>query len=293
MSDFYITLLTADIPDPIPPQSVLVTEYGLNSCYLYTSATDPLPDWPVGTSILAAWEDTGLQTGETYDTQDPPQVVGSPTYPIQSDYWDFVRPLGNEVGRATGPLRTLRWQGHPEVRFAITDTSEYPSTNEPFGLEIQRQDYGSTALPWDIATVYATGDFATSGGMWRSLQDGNVGNTPFGGSPFWEFINQSGFWGWVVFMLSDDPNRAINARAIGIYTDPECTIFQYTTGAFINDNKYGDVFYTECPPGNRVSTNAQVNFALLLGAAQEGWMNLPEGGDGETNDSLYWAADQP
>jgi hypothetical protein len=129
--------------------------------------------------------------------------------------------------------------------------------------------------------------------MWRSLQDVNIGNTPFGGSPFWEFINQSGFWGWVVFMVSDDPNRDINARAIGIYTDPACTIFEYTTGSFINDGKYGDVFYTECPAGNRVSTNAQVNFALLLGSAQEGWMNLPEGGDGEINDSLYWASDMP
>jgi hypothetical protein len=297
--DFTVVLPIADAVwddlNPLPSQTVKITDNGILIAYQHTTDGDPLLGWPVSTVVFAGWDnnqvagDLTLQVGETFDALG--DVIGTPTYPINADYWIWVNPLGNTVdGRATGMLRVVRWQGHAEVKAAVTDVSEYPATNEPFTLEIIRQDYGSEALPWDNATVYATGEYATSGGMWVSLQDGNVGNTPFGGSPFWEFINQSGFWGWVVQVISNDPLRDIQARAVGIYTDPECTIFQYTTGAFINDGKYGDVFYTECPPGNRVSTNAQVNFALLLGAAQEGWMNLPEGGDGETQDNLYWAA---
>jgi hypothetical protein len=92
-------------------------------------------------------------------------------------------------------------------------------------------------------------------------------------------------------MLSDDPLRDITARAIGIYTDPEATIFQYTTGAFINDGKYGDVFYTECPPGNRLATADPIYFALLLGAAQEGIFQLDALADGAEATALFWSAD--
>jgi hypothetical protein len=299
--DYAIILPIADAVwddlNPQPTQSVKMTDDGTDVAYLATSDGDPLPDWPVSAAIWGAWDrtqvkDNGyLQFGETYDT-DGITVLGTPTFPINPLYWDWVNTLGNAAGRATNTLRVVRWQGAPAKKQAVTDTSEYPATDSPFTLEIQRQDYGSTAQPWDNSEIYSTGEFVTSGGMWKSLQDNNQGNTPFGGSPFWEFINQSGFWGWVVFMVSADPLRDIAARAVGIYTDPECTIFQYTTGAFINDGKYGDRFYTECPPGNRLATSAQVNFALLLGSAQEGWMNLPEGGDGEINVSLYWAADQ-
>jgi hypothetical protein len=301
MTDFYIELLASEDDlfdpetDPRPSPAVLVAEYndGFDQrCYLYTSDdADPLPDWPASAAVLAAWSLTGLQFGETYNDDEPPLVIGSPVFPIQQNYWDYVRPLGNDAGRATGPLRTLRWAGHPEVRYAVGDASEYPIADAPFTLEIIRQDYGSDALPWDNGTTYAAGDFATSGGMWLSLQDGNVGNTPFGGSPFWEFINQSGPWGWVVKMLSDDPGRDITARAIGVYSDPEATAFLFTTGAFINDGKYGDVYYTECPPGNRDTDPDPVYFALLLGAAQEGIFQLDAPDEGAEATALFWAAD--
>ena len=293
MTDFYITIdiVTDDLFDednPRPGQSVLVLEYDDKRCYLYSA--DDVSAWPP-VVILAAWEQSGLQTGQTYDNSEPPEVIGSPTHPIHADYWNFVRPLGNGVeGRATGPLRTKRWQGHPEARYAIEDVSEYPAVDAPFQLKITRDDYGSEALPWDNGTTYALGDFATSGGMWQSLQDNNTGNTPFGGSPFWEFINQPGVWGWTVEMISNDPLRDITARAIGVYSDPECTSYLYTTGAFIQDGSHDNNFYTECPIGQRQATDAQVNFALLLGSAQEGWFNLPEGGgDAE---ALFWNSGQ-
>ncbi|GAF87580.1 unnamed protein product, partial [marine sediment metagenome] len=50
-------------------------------------------------------------------------------------------------------------------------------------------------------------------------------------------------------------------------------------------------FETYCPPGQVVATDAQVNFALLLGSAQEGFFNLPEGGGDAV--SLFWSHDQP
>jgi hypothetical protein len=120
MPDFYIEIESSvddlfDEVNPRPSPSVLVAEYGTDRCYLYTGAD--ISAWPVSASVLAAFDrDTGLQAGESYDGAG--DVQGTPTYPIQAAYWSSVRPLGNEAGRATGPLRTLRWQGMPEERYA-------------------------------------------------------------------------------------------------------------------------------------------------------------------------------
>ncbi len=281
-----------DLPNyfPVPQQSTLIAVDGLDEAYLVGSAG--FTDWDLIGTIVGSWDsETSLQEGQSWDEQDPPQVVGTPTHPVTADYATWIRPLGNDAGRATSILDSVRWAGHAEAKY-LQDNQRYTDADSPFTLEITRQDYGSTALPWDTNTVYAAGDFATSGGMWVSLQDNNQGNTPFGGSPFWEFINQSGPWGWVVKMLSDDPARDITARAIGQYSDPEATAFLFTTGAFINDGKYGDVFYTECPPGNRDTNPDPVYFALLLGAAQEGIFQLDTPEDGSEATALFWSADQ-
>ena len=300
--DRIYSILTADAqwqndPDlpgynPQPPQSVQIATNATESAYLVGEGG--FTDWDALTStIVGSWDSsTGLQEGESYDSNEPPNVIGTPTHPVTADYATWVRPLGNDAGYATGILDSTRWAGHSEPKFLFED-NRYTPTDSPFTLEIIRQDYGSTALPWDTNTVYATGEFATSGGMWVSLQDGNQGNTPFGGSPFWEFINQSGPWGWRVEVLSDDPQRDITARAIGVYSDPAATSFLFTTGAFINDGKYGDVFYTECPPGNRSANPDPVYFALLLGSAQEGIFQLDTPEDGSEATALFWSADAP
>ncbi len=275
------------LPQPRPSFRMKQWNDGADQeAYNYASEeVDPLPFWPAGTSIIGAWDAAnGLQLGQTFVGD---VVFGAPTYPFTSDYY-IIRPLGNAAGKATGPLDSARWQGHAEQKYLDND-NRYLPTDSPFTLQIERQDFGSNAQPWDNATVYATGDFATSGGMWQSLQDGNVGNTPFGGSPFWEFINQSGPWGWKVTMISSDPLRDITARAIGQYTDAACTLFEFTTGAFIQDGGMGP-FFTECPPGNRAANNDQVNFALLLGAAQEGFFNLRAGSD--DTEAEFWSHDQ-
>jgi hypothetical protein len=299
MTDFCIKTPAQvwDDLNPQPAQSVLITEWNDGAdqqAYQYTTEdADPLPSWPVGSTVLGGWNDyDGLQYGETYDV-DGTTVIGTPAYPIQQDYWDHVNILGNRSGEATGVLRIVKWQGHSEEKYAVTDVSEYPAADAPFQLEIIRQDYGSDAQAWDAGTTYSEGDFATSGGMWRSLQDNNLNNTPFGGSPFWEFINQSGPWGWVVIMISDDPLRDITARAISQHSATPCNDgnFLFTTGAFVQDGSYDNRYYTECPPGNRDTVLQDVNFALRLGAAYEGWFVLPE--SGEDVDGYFWSADAP
>lgn len=286
-------ILTADPQwdelNPQPPQSVQIASNATESAYLVGSGG--FADWDALTSTLVgSWDSTtGLQEGESYDESEPPVVVGTPTYPVTADYADWIRPLGNDAGRATGILDSTRWQGHVEQKFLFED-NRYPPTDYPFTLEIYRENIGVDAPVWDNATQYFTGDYVQSplGTTWRAIQD-NFNQTPFGGSPFWEFINTPG-WGWSVVMLSADPERDITARGIGVYSDPECTAFLYTTGAFVQDGSHGNNYYTECPVGQRTPTPNQVNFALLLGAAQEGYFNLPEGGENVM--ALFWKSDQ-
>ena len=278
-----------DLPNynPLPPQSVQIAVDGTDEAYLV--GPQGFADWDaLPSTLVGSWnQTTGLQEGQNYDT-DGTTVIGTPTYPVTADYAGWIRPLGNEAGRATGLLDSPRWQGHVEQKF-LQDDNRYPSTNTPFSLEIYRENIGVGASAWDSVTQFFTGDYATNGGStWRALQD-SLNQTPFGGSTFWEFVNTPG-WGWSVEMLSADPLRDITARAISVYSDPECTLFLYTTGAFVQDGSHGNNFYTQCPVGQRTPTAAQVNFALLLGAAQEGFMNIPEGT--EALESLFWAADQ-
>ena len=292
MSDFILSIPVADLPAVNPQPAVLMAEYDDGTpkqAYLYTAAD--ISAWPVSAYVVGAWDrDTGLQTGQSYDV-DGITVIGTPTYPVASDYTQYVRPLGNEAGRATGLLDSMRWQGMPEQKF-LADANRYTPADSPFTLKITRIDNGSTALPWDSGTTYNTGDFAMSGpSLWKSLQDNNLNNTPFGGSPFWEFINQSGPWMWRVDMISDDPLRDITARAIGVYSDAAATSFLYTTGAFVDDGSGN--YYTETPPGNRTATPEPVYFALLLGAAQEGIFQLDALEDGADAQALFWSADQP
>ena len=103
--------------------------------------------------------------------------------------------------------------------------------------------------------------------------------------------------GWKCTMLSEDPHRDITARAIGIYSDPECTQYLYTTGAFImtdipaGEDEEGNPVYiqrpqTVCPPGQLKATREPVYFALLLGSLQEGKMALPAEQDSITRN--FW-----
>ena len=274
--------------NPQPAQSVLMDAYndGIDK-QAYLVANYNAPDWPISTYIVGAWDrSTGLQEGQSYDI-DGTTVIGTPTHPLQSDYFDYIRPLGNnDNGSATGELDSMRWQGAPEQKYA-QDDNRYPASNRPFDLLITRQAVGVGALPWDSGTTYNTGDFAESAGsVWESSQDNNLNNTPFGGSPFWDLVSAPG-WGWRVDMISDDPLRDITVRAIGVYSDPECTQYLYTTGAFIDDGSGN--YFTECPAGQRTGTPDPVYFALLWASVQEGFFQLIDEADGAEGEALFWS----
>lgn len=251
MNDFIVKIPSStddlfDDENPRPSPSVLVNEYDDEGtptrAYLY-SGDDPA-SWGGDAGLVGAWDaSTGLQAGQSYDENG--DIVGTPTYVVDADYWEKIRPLGNNEGRATGHLDSLRWAGHSEAKFLQND-SRYKDDEAPFALKISRVEITAP--------------------------------DPFPG------------WGWVVEMLSDDPMRDITARAVGIYSDPECTAYLYTTGAFVQDGSHDNNFYTECPAGQRTVNPEQVNFALLLGSVQEGFFNLPEGG-GDT-EALFWSKDQ-
>lgn len=91
--------------------------------------------------------------------------------------------------------------------------------------------------------------------------------------------------GWKVTMISDDPERDITARAIGIYDSNGN--YLYTTGAFVPD---GLTYSTVCPVGQRTADEQQINFKLLLGSAPEGAWTLPVGKEDDTRQ--FWEGDQ-
>ena len=245
MIDRIYKILTASVPPILPPQSVQIASNASESAYLVGSGG--FAAWEALTStMVGSWDsETGLQEGQTYSADSPSGIVGTPTHPVTADYADWIRPLGNDAGRATGLLDAMRWQGHAEEKY-LQDDKRYPDTNAPFTLRLE-----------------------------RVLHPGGEPEYPVAG------------WGWTVTMVSADPVRDITARGIGIYSDPECTAFLYTTGSFnLEDGEYK----THCPPGQVQPTDAQVNFALLLGSAQEGFFNIPEGA-GEA-EALFWSKDQ-
>ena len=126
-------ILTASVPAPLPLESVLIATDATQSAFLVGELG--FTDWDAVGTLVGSWDTiTGLQEGQTYTAGLPP-VIGTPTFPVTADYATWIRPLGNEAGRATGQLDSTRWQGHVEQKFLDND-NRYPSTNTPFSLEI-------------------------------------------------------------------------------------------------------------------------------------------------------------
>ena len=96
--------------------------------------------------------------------------------------------------------------------------------------------------------------------------------------------------GWIATIEFADPNRPPDARAIGIY-DADWN-FIYTTGAFVLTDQ-GDgtsKWQTINPPGRVTATPEPIYYALLLGSAQEGRMDLQVDQAGRTD--YFWEFDQ-
>ncbi len=184
------------------------------------------------------------------------EQTGAPLIPVGDDYAEWINPFGNVDGKATGAPDSTRWQGHGEKKLYHYEVDE----TDPENVIITAQDSPDDNQAFSLLIER-------------------------------QFIEDDGFpdipHGWKVTMVSEDPNRDVTARGIGIYSDPEATQFLYTTGAFVPD---GETFSTVCPVGQRTADKVQINFALLLGSAQEGIWNLPIGTD--SGERRFWEKDQ-
>ena len=187
-----------DLPgfNPQPPQTAFIDTDATDTAYLVGSGG--FTDWDALTStIVGSWDSiTGLQEGQTFDSAEPPNVVGVPLHPVTADYTGWVRPLGNKAGRATGPLDSLRWQGGVEPKF-LQEDDRYTDSDDPFFLTITRDESGVYA-DWDGGTTYALNDKTMHNGTgWQPQQNGNTNREQgeAGSGPWW-LATEFGY-GWV------------------------------------------------------------------------------------------------
>lgn len=104
-------------------------------------------------------------------------------------------------------------------------------------------------------------------------------------------------WGFRVELAGKGYPRQPSARAIGSYTDPECTIFEWTTGAFQlgpsewqagEDGEPLEVWFTDSWDGARMEEKKDWHIAFLLGSAQEGHQTLPITANEKGVEYLFW-----
>lgn len=296
MTDFIIALPTADAiwteESPRPMPSDLMSEWtdGIDK-QAYLVPNFNAPDWPGSTYIVGAWNrQTGLQQGQSYDDQEPPNVIGTPDHALSSDYVDFIRPLGNDNRIATGVLDSLRGAGMPSQKF-LQDDSRYPATDNPFYIHIVRDDNRAGPL-WDPAVTYAANDQVVWDDKgWKSLGGDNLGNEPGVPPPKWEQIDSG--YGWTAIMDKQSTSRPpiVNYK-VGIYPDADMTPGTeiYFTGAF---NDIDGVWQSSAPAGQWTGSPGDVYFALIYspgGEAQEGILILLAGQDEIS--AQFWSHDQ-
>lgn len=159
-----------------------------------------------------------------------------------------IRPLGNEEGKATDQLNYQHFAGAARrvMNLAATDPVV--------------RAYPEDNLPFAIEVRH-------------KLFTGNA-------NPVWDG------WGWRAEIVGGAASRDPAARAIGIYSDPECLNYLYTTGAFTQQPSAWQtdaagvpliVWATEYNPGLLGYPNdipQDVHHACLLGSAQEGYATL-------------------
>jgi hypothetical protein len=242
MTDFIIQLPVANIPVELPTSAVEIGRYQTFAAYLW-NGTDPSV-WPTQKVVLGAWdESTGLQAGQSYAV-DGVTVVGTPSYPVNPNYWTYIRPLGNDGKVATDQLDSIRFAGHSEPKFAVDD-NRYPVVEQPFSIRMIRT---------------------------------KITNDGFGHIP----------WGWTAQVISADPLRDIQARAIAIYSDPAWQNYLYTTGAFTMNATSG-YYESVCPVGQRTASPTPIYYALLWGSLQEGTWQLTDLQEGAVQERMHWS----
>jgi hypothetical protein len=68
-----------------------------------------LATYPAGEiATQGAWHyDTGVQLGQDYNNSNPPQLVGTPTYPIPANAWETMPPLDGVPATSNADLRDI------------------------------------------------------------------------------------------------------------------------------------------------------------------------------------------
>ena len=101
--------------------------------------------------------------------------------------------------------------------------------------------------------------------------------------------------GWRAEILGGAASRDPSVRAMAVYSDPECTAYLYTTGAFqqgLSDWQVDDegeplsVWFSETPAGRNTAEPADWHMAVLFASLQEGYATL--GADDDRIQWLYW-----
>jgi hypothetical protein len=276
--------------NPQPSQSVLIATDATESAYLTGSGGFAEFDAIPSAYIVGSWDSsTALQEGQSWDESEPPEVIGTPTYPVTIDYTGWIRPLGNADGRATGALDSTRWAGHAEAKYLLLD-DRYTDTDDPFVLTITRSD--NTYPDWDAGTTYDTGDKVMHDGQgWAAQQTNNTGHEPGQpGSAAWWAVTASGY-GWIATMIepaaSQDPITGYNIR---VYPTAECVP---GTQIYTSGNFSGDPSTTESTSNHWTPTADAVHIALIFvggGNSQNGIITMDVGQDEVTAE--FWSHDQ-
>jgi hypothetical protein len=278
--------------NPKPSQSALIATDGTDDAYLVGSGGFAAWDALIPASIVGSWDSsTGLQEGESYDNNEPPNVIGTPTHPVTADYTGWIRVLGNNNRSATGVLDSTRWAGHAEAKYLLLD-HRYTDSDDPFTLTIERTD--NTYADWDAGTTYDTGDKVMHDGQgWASQQTNNTNHEPgqAGSGPWWA-VTASGY-GWLATMIEPSASQGpITGYNIRVYPTADCTPGTqiYTSGNFSNGS---GSFTTESTSNQWTPTADAVNIALIFvggGNSQNGIITMDVGQDEVTAE--FWSHDQ-
>lgn len=245
--------------------------------YYHIIKKTPGPVWPVGSApsdFIEADPGVYIHSSQSQypDVMNRPEMegaelVGTWIYDgarIVADVASYaaIRPFGNFQGEATGPLGYMEFAG---CRQRVLGDPE--ATYEPARL------YPASDIPFDAEARHKY--FSTPA-------------TP-----------SSTGWGFRYELIGKAETRDPSARAIGVYSDPECTQYLWTTGALqlgISEWQTDDlgnpieVWYTDSWDGDRPDDQKDWHIAMLLGSEQEGHQTLPIGSDGIRY--LFWEFDQ-
>ena len=223
--------------NPIPEQKNFFRRDDYDGKFLFLTPFDMLVQYPGGTQI-GEWSNDGVSAGA-----------------VHSDYAEFIRPFGNEAGKASDIQDFSHFSGHRQramQEVAAVDTlSEYPVDNQPFKIKLTRTNI---------------------------TDDG------------WPHIP----WGFQARLTFADPNRQPDSYSIGVYSDPECTAYLWTPGAWIwtdtgeVDEYLNPIFawIIDCPIGQRTATREDWNICNLLGSDQQGMYSMLANQD--EFERLFW-----